>query len=81
MSDATARAEQARRLLEDPLLAEAFAGVVKEAMADWANTRPDAVETREGLWRMVQTVSRVKNALLNHMVTGQMAEKPTVTRV
>ncbi len=73
MSDAVARAEHAKRLMGDPMLLEAFASVVSEAMNDWANTPPSAVETREGLWRVVQTVHRVKNTLTNHIISGQKA--------
>lgn len=72
--DAEARATRAKQLLDDPLLAEAFASVVKDAMQEWANTPPNGVETREGLWRMVQTVHRVKNILQTHMANGQIAK-------
>jgi hypothetical protein len=79
-----ARAAHAQRLLEDPMMVEAFASVVKEAMNDWANTRPEAVETREGLWRMVQSVHRVQNVLKNHIISGknaaERAERP-ISRV
>lgn len=81
MTDTTARAEHAARLMADPLLMEAFASVVTEAMNDWANTPTHAVDTREGLWRMVQTVHRVKSVLRNHIISGQKAAELAINPV
>lgn len=75
MSDKTARAADAQRLLDDPILKEAFAVVVNEAIAEWVNTPSAAIETRESLHRMVVTVDRVRGQLRRIIDDGKMAER------
>lgn len=67
------RGEQARRLLEDPLLQEAFATVDSGMRAAWAATAEDASSERERLWLMIRLLDRVRGHIADVLATGTMA--------
>jgi hypothetical protein len=68
------RGEQARRLLEDPLLQEAFA-MVEAALRDaWAATVDDATSERERLWLTLKLLGRVRAFLTEVVETGKLAD-------
>lgn len=75
MSDKAARAAQAKQLLKDQILKEAFAVVVNEAIAEWVRTPANAVEKREELYRMVVAVDRVRGKLNAIVDEGKIAER------
>jgi hypothetical protein len=68
------RGEQARRLLEDPLLQEAFATVENALREAWIATQDDATAERERLWLMVKLMSRVRIHLVDVLQTGRLAD-------
>lgn len=68
------RGEQARRLLEDPLLQEAFATVEGALRDAWAATGDDATAERERLWLMLKLLGRVRTSLSEAMETGKLAD-------
>ncbi len=63
MSDAVARAEHAKRLLEDALLTEVFDAVEAAAIDVWRRTANAQAEEREIAWQSLKAVERVRNAL------------------
>ena len=67
------RGEQARRLLEDPLLQEAFATVDTALRDAWATTADDAVAERERLWLMLKLLGRVRIHMTDVVQTGRLA--------
>lgn len=67
------RGEQARRLLEDPLLQEAFATVDAALRNAWAATGDDATAEREQLWLMLKLLGRVHGHLADVLNTGKLA--------
>lgn len=66
--------EQARRLLEDPLLQEAFATVGSALRNAWAATADDATDERERLWLMLKLLGRVRTHLSQVLETGKLAD-------
>lgn len=67
------RGEQARRLLDDPLLQEAFATVGNALRNAWAATADDATAERERLWLMLRLLERVRAHLTAVLETGKLA--------
>jgi len=68
------RGEQARRLLDDPLLQEAFATVETNLRDAWSATADDAAAERERLWLMLKLLGRVRAHLTSVLETGQLAD-------
>lgn len=68
------RGEQARRLLEEPLLVEAFATVEAGLRRQWETSRDGDKEMRERLWLMLNLLRRVHGLLTEAMETGRLAE-------
>ena len=68
------RGEQARRLLEDPLLQEAFAAVESALREAWGATADDAVDERERLWLMLRLLGRVRAHMVDALQTGRLAD-------
>jgi hypothetical protein len=68
------RGEQARRLLDDPLLKEAFAAVEEGLQSAWRATAEDAAGERERLWLMLQLLGRVRGHLTEVFETGRLAD-------
>jgi hypothetical protein len=73
------RGEQARRLLEDPLLNEAFDTVETSLRDGWAATQPDQVAERERLWLMLKLLGRLKGHLSEVIETGRLVERQAET--
>ncbi len=68
------RGVQARRLLEEPLLVEAFAAVESALRRQW-ETSGDGEETaRERAWLMLKLLRRVQAGLIEVMETGRLSE-------
>lgn len=68
------RGEEARRLLEDPLMAEAFAAVENGLRRQWEATADDETAAREQLWLMLKLLRRVRSLLVEALETGRLAE-------
>lgn len=69
------RGEQARSLLADPLLEEAFATIEANLRDTWAATADDAVAERERLWLMLKLLGRLRGHLTEIVETGRLAER------
>jgi hypothetical protein len=68
------RGMQARRVLEEPLLVEAFATVESALRQQW-ETSGDGEETvRERSWLMLKLLQRVRAGLVEVMETGRLSE-------
>jgi hypothetical protein len=68
------RGEQARRLLEDPLLQEAFESVDGALRDAWVATAEDATPERERLWLMLKLLGRIRSHLAQVLETGKLAD-------
>jgi hypothetical protein len=68
------RGEQAKRLLDDPLLQEAFATVDGALRDAWVGTADDAAPERERLWLMLKLLGRVRAHVIDALQTGKLAD-------
>lgn len=67
------RGEQARHLLDDPLLREAFAAVESGLRERWLATAEEGVEERECLWLSLRLLRHVQGYLQEAVTTGRLA--------
>ena len=72
---AAARAQQAKALLEDPLLKEAFTTLERSYIDEWRSTDPADMDRRERLFLAVNQVERVKSNLAAVISDGTLAAK------
>jgi hypothetical protein len=75
MSDTEARAAAARQLLDNPLLAEAFANVRAAAIEAWTETSVIDAQKREIAWLTVKVVDRIVGELESVIVNGKIAAR------
>lgn len=68
------RGEQARRLLEEPLMVEAFAAVENGLHRQWEASKDGDADARERLWLMLKLLRRVQGQLIEALETGRLAE-------
>lgn len=71
MSDAS----EARRLLDDPVLAAAFDAVRDGAIEVWEQTKADDVKAREIAWLTVKVVARIRGELQSVIDGGKIAAR------
>lgn len=67
-----ARAERARLILEDPLVADALAAIRAELFAAWQESPARDAEGREHLFRFFKVAEKFELALKIHMETGAL---------
>jgi len=70
-----ARGAEARRLLENTMLKDAFESIEKAIIDDWLRTTPPEREIREELYRSVQNLGRFEMVLKSFLYTGEIAMK------
>ena len=70
-----ARGNRAQRLLDDEMLAEAFAKLEHEYVAQWRNTEFRDQDARERLWWAARVVAKVREHLLIVAKNGEIAER------
>lgn len=80
-SDALARAEHAKRLIDDPLLAEVFDLVEAAAIDVWRKTGAAQNAEREIAWQSLKAAERVRNTLQgiidNGLIEARRAVQPS----
>lgn len=67
------RGERAEALLKNPLFEEAFNAVEQELMTRWKQDATLQQDGRERVFLMVTLLGQVKQVLMTHMKTGEMA--------
>ncbi len=75
---AEARAEHARRLIDDPLLVEVLNSIEQAAIDEWASTPMGEVERREMAYHSLKASRRVRDALQGVKDNGLVAAKRAV---
>lgn len=73
MSEATARAANAQRLKDDPLLVEALASIRAAAINAWQATPIADQQQREIAWLTVKIVNRIEAELQSIIDNGKIA--------
>ncbi|MBY4947007.1 hypothetical protein K6V92_10290 [Cupriavidus respiraculi] len=72
--DEIARAEQAKRILEDPMVVDAFAAIKRGVVEAWEATDGRDVEAREYLHRFLKAFGRLEAVFVHHIQTGELAQ-------
>lgn len=75
------RGSQAKALLENPLIVEAFSVMDAEIMQAWENSPARDSEGRERLFQMLLLARRVKRHFESVVETGKMAERTLLQKV
>lgn len=75
LSKATAKAVRAQNLLDNELLAEAFAGLESSYTAAWRATTIDDVSGREKLFLAINIVGKVRDHLRAVVSNGTLAAR------
>ena len=71
MSD-TAREENSKRLLADPLFQEAYNELRKDLMSRWEVSGSSEVESRESIWLAMRLLDKLHGHIKSIMETGHM---------
>jgi hypothetical protein len=75
------RAQEAKRLLEHPLLIEAFASIEKEVIERWTQSPASDAPGREKLWLTLKLLHRLRTHLESLVSSGKLAEATLRERV
>ena len=75
------REEKAKRLLNDPLLKEAFDTLEKSLYDTWCHSSGKEVDVREQTWLSMRLLERVRLHLSSIVETGEMAKKVKEYRI
>lgn len=78
--EAARRGEEARQLLEHPLLAEAFQTIRNEVTEQWQGSPARDVEGREKLWLTLRLLNRLEGQLQSVVETGKVARATLLQR-
>lgn len=73
LTKAAAKATRAQKLLEDDLLAEAFAALETAYIAAWRATKIEDVSAREKLFLAINVVGKVRDHLNTVVADGKLA--------
>jgi hypothetical protein len=67
------RAEHARRLLSDELLAEALQAIRNEVVRTWIDCPIRDQEGKEALWQLAKTADKFETLLRGYVESGKLA--------
>lgn len=68
-----ARGERAQRLLEDPLVVEAFEAIEQKILEGWRESRAEEREQRENAYVMHRLLQSFREHFAAHVRTGELA--------
>lgn len=71
--EALRRANQARQVFEQPIVAETLDFMEREIMEQWTSMPVRDVEGREALWRLAVTTRKFRELLRGTMESGKLA--------
>lgn len=74
------RADEARTLLEHPLLAQAFQSMKDEVIEQWQKAPAHDVAGREKLWLTLKLLDKLQGTLRQTVETGKVARKSLLQR-
>lgn len=70
-----ARAEAARRLLDDPMLQDAFKTLEAECIDQWKKAPARDHEGREWIWMLLQATQRLEGLFRGYIESGRLASE------
>jgi len=68
------RGNEARALLDHPLMVEMFEGYKRDCMAFWESTSARDTDARERIWQAVQVAQRLRDDLYAIVSDGNLAQ-------
>ena len=68
------RAESAKRILDDPIVQEAFSTLRQEFLDRWENSPAQDTDARETLWLGLKILSRLEVHFESLIASGQKAK-------
>ena len=71
--DERARGVQAKRLLDDPLLSEAFREIESRYTSVWRDSAPSQKGEREEAYSALFALKQLRQQLQNYLETGRLA--------
>lgn len=69
----TERGQQAKELLENPMLKDAFDKIEKYLREDWETTKGPDGDRREDIWRTLKLLENIKGQIKSIAATGKAA--------
>ncbi len=75
------RGEQAAKLLEHPLLVEAFDLIEQDIQSKWTNSPARDVDGRESLWTQLRLLHRLRAEIQQVAETGKVARATLLQRI
>jgi len=75
LSEAMGRGARAERLLNDPLLQEAFEMLERDYIRGWRDTGARDTDARERLWQALHVVAKVRSHLGSVVSSGKLAQR------
>ena len=72
--DAVSRADAAKRILDEPVVKEAIAGIKAEIIKQWSETPARDTEAREWVWRHYKACEKFEGVLRGYIESGRMAK-------
>lgn len=74
------RAEEARQLLANPILSEAFTVIREEVLDQWKSSKEHEAEGREKLWTTLKLLDRLQSQITQVVQTGKVAQASLLQR-
>lgn len=68
-------ANEAQRLIHNPLFEDAFAALSKKYITAWRNSMPAESKQREQVYWLLTCLDQVKAELTSHITTGKLIAK------
>lgn len=75
LKDQIQRANEARLLLENPLLIQALDAIETETVVAWVECRALDKEGKEAVWQLMKTAKKFRAILIGHVETGKLAKE------
>lgn len=72
--DPISKGEQAKRVLEDPVVKEALSAIRQEIIEQWSATPARDAEGREWVWRHYKVAERFEAMLRGYIETGRIED-------
>jgi|TARA_Y100000401_G_scaffold78168_1_gene63788 hypothetical protein len=67
--------QQAKELIEHPIMTKAFNVILNEGYQQWISTKPEEKDLRETLYHQQIAALKHKQVLINTMENGKLLEK------
>ena len=75
LRDVTARAQRAHEILNDEIFTEAFDAIKAYLTERWQKSEAREGDVREEMFRRLQSLEQVRQAMNKHIENGQLANK------